>query len=586
MAATAMGIGRQSRERRALNMIWTAAGNYQLAPAFVAYLKNGEPDIYFNSIIGLAYREYGYDELETYLMQLSRSFMGAMLLDLFWLGLEHAVLERNAEIIRTLPELRQAWAEDYLDDSVEDSMQYLMMRQEVAHSMKKARCAEVLTGKSGLLNPWEKGLYEKLTFDAGMNLGELEKYFHDIVKKYFFMGPKVLFEPRKWHLTLSTGFSNLLRRFMPLQHGAGVEPSLEQLASMRQRNLGKKDNQALELMGVDGHAEAKDWQKIKELFPRSFISEQERGQLEQLVCTGNHRFSHIYLALPEHGFSASEDAQKTLNQQENRAAYEANCEHFRSNGRKYTLVLHQLMNGLQNSLQLAKAAWEQRAVHGKFAPKFVWQAIKANDERTFECQTEDNYQDFSVVLLLDGSYSRHDQQAVIAAQAYIMAEAMQKSGLPVMVVSYCTVGGYTVLQILKNVHESSQGIFAYRAQGWNRDGLALRTLGALLERQRMPNPLLFVLTDMLPSDERGLPVEGLKVFRKYAEDAALKDTEAELKQLHKAGIDTVGLINTVVPFDPGRAKRLFGQGYIRLERLERLSAAVTEKVDEHIQMLM
>ena len=71
MSAENMGTARGSVERRALNMIWTAAGDYTLVPGFVAYLKDGSPDLYFNTIMGFAYGHYGAQELDGYLMYLS-----------------------------------------------------------------------------------------------------------------------------------------------------------------------------------------------------------------------------------------------------------------------------------------------------------------------------------------------------------------------------------------------------------------------------------------------------------------------------------------------------------------------------------
>ena len=48
-------------ERRALNIIWTAAGDYSFTPAFTAFTQDGEPDFYMNSIIGYVHKWYDPD---------------------------------------------------------------------------------------------------------------------------------------------------------------------------------------------------------------------------------------------------------------------------------------------------------------------------------------------------------------------------------------------------------------------------------------------------------------------------------------------------------------------------------------------
>ena len=49
---------RGGRQRRALNMVWTAAGEYGFMPDFLAFHRDGSPDLYLNSVIGFARRFY------------------------------------------------------------------------------------------------------------------------------------------------------------------------------------------------------------------------------------------------------------------------------------------------------------------------------------------------------------------------------------------------------------------------------------------------------------------------------------------------------------------------------------------------
>ena len=42
--------------RRAVNMVWTAAGAYDFDPLFLFFYQDGKPDFYMNSITGYVYK--------------------------------------------------------------------------------------------------------------------------------------------------------------------------------------------------------------------------------------------------------------------------------------------------------------------------------------------------------------------------------------------------------------------------------------------------------------------------------------------------------------------------------------------------
>lgn len=571
MPAENMGTARGSAERRALNMIWTAAGDYSLAPGFVSYLKDGSPDIYFNTIMGLAYRHYGAQELDEYLVYLGHCWLGAVLVDMLWLGLEHATYQRCHEDMLTLEDLRQVWAADYLDDSHEDSMQYLMMRQELSHSLKKARCLEIQGNSNGLLNPWEKGLYGRLYFAKDLDLAGLKLYFQQLVKKYFILNPQLIWQPAHWHLMLGAGMSQFLRRFMPMEHQGGA--SQTQLGRLREKaaQMSKAQEKGSQqknwyLPGLSSKSADKELAEIKEIYPKAAIDENSRLEIEQQACVGNHRYSHIYIA----GATSKGEA------------YNSNYAYFLQNGRRYRRIIEDLSHGLYNSLQLARGSYSARAGQGQLAADLAWQGVINGDERIFRRQLPEEYQEFSVVLLLDGSYSRHAQQNQLSAQSYAIAESMKHCGIPVMVLSYCTVESYTVLQVLKDRNQESTAIWNYEARGWNRDGLALNTLGQYLAGD-LSNALIFILTDMMPSDEKGVPMAGVKSLKQYTEETALHDTENSLKALRKQGARIAGIIQSVVPFQPALARRLFGHRYVHIQLLNQLSKAVVRIVDGYIQ---
>ena len=111
---------------------------------------------------------------------------------------------------------------------------------------------------------------------------------------------------------------------------------------------------------------------------------------------------------------------------------------------------------------------------------------------------------FSVDILIDASSSRKDSQEQIAAQSYILVKSLDLCRIPLQVYSYCSIRGYTVLRLFQSYGEidRAEEVFSYVAAGNNRDGLALRGAGHLMETSEQEKKLLLVLTDGSPQDDR------------------------------------------------------------------------------------
>ena len=50
-----------AQQRRAVNLIWAAAGEYGFEPKFLAMKTDGTPDFYMNFVIGLVYKWFGLE---------------------------------------------------------------------------------------------------------------------------------------------------------------------------------------------------------------------------------------------------------------------------------------------------------------------------------------------------------------------------------------------------------------------------------------------------------------------------------------------------------------------------------------------
>ena len=146
--------------------------------------------------------------------------------------------------------------------------------------------------------------------------------------------------------------------------------------------------------------------------------------------------------------------------------------------------------------------------------------------------------DLTVDLLLDGSASQRDRHEQVAAQGYLIAESLTRCGIPVRVSSFCSVSGCTVLRLFRDYDEErgSRNIFDFSAAGWNRDGLAFRAMGALMDQAGSDHRLLIVLSDASPNDDQKLPGRGPLPGRDYTGPLAVEDVAREVSALRRRGV--------------------------------------------------
>ena len=541
------------RQKRALNIVWTAAGKYGFRPEFLAFHQNGEPDLYLNSIVGLVHRHYDTEKLTAYLRNvLDKSLLGGLFTELFWLGLEEAVYKRELPARPVLHALRRQHAERFLAEDTDLFFQQLMMRQELAHNLKCARCREILGEKTKLINPWDRKLYEALSFsgtsDTDTLIAAMEGIIHDFFRWHWQTTPR-----KTLHFTLPTALKALMLKLLPVQS----------------RYIGGDAGFVLQGGMVAGSApslwpgQKTDLPADEELTRRygaSLFSPERRAAIEGELCQGSHRQVRLWFT-----------GEKGELQPEN-------LTYFTQHQLQFRTELKELSRHLQNALQVHRQPLDLPSRSGRLAASRVWRGNVIGDSRVFSAREPARYSDFAVMLLLDASDSRQGRQAVVASQAYLIAEALRQAGIPLQATAFFSQGGCTVLMQLKDFEErSAQGIFAYKAQGWNRDGLALRAVPELWSNVlTSKRKLLVILTDANPSDDRDIPRHGLKNARLYGGAEAMVDTAQGVKELQKQGFSVLALVNSVIAPELAAqaARKIYGYNYICLHDLSDMAQKV------------
>ena len=98
------------QSRRAANQIWNGAGRYDVPPEQAAFDADGDPRLYMNTIIGLASRDYDFTRFQPMLHTFEQQPQGGVYADVFWMGLENALYEKEAPRRPVLTALRQEYA--------------------------------------------------------------------------------------------------------------------------------------------------------------------------------------------------------------------------------------------------------------------------------------------------------------------------------------------------------------------------------------------------------------------------------------------------------------------------------------------
>jgi len=148
--------------KRAVNIIWTAAGRHDFTPDFKAYDEAGEADIYWNCIIGAVRQHYDYPRFESIFRAFQEYEDSDTYEGLFWLGLENCVYHREVLQRPVLKSLREKYARDFI--CTYSRMDYYSLYDALA----TAHYERVL-GRERPLSKYDQKLLDELEFSADMS---------------------------------------------------------------------------------------------------------------------------------------------------------------------------------------------------------------------------------------------------------------------------------------------------------------------------------------------------------------------------------------------------------------------------------
>lgn len=562
------------QRKRAYNLIWNAAADYAFIPDFKFYTEDGVADVYWNSIIGLARKHYDYDQLKKIFRALEQEEDADIYESLIWLGLENALVGREAKDRPVLLKLQRDYAEAYLarygGEYTEDDhfWEYLA----------KAHYRRIL-GLPEKLSLHDRNLLEELEFPPELETEELVLRIRALLEKWFHLRAEERSrEHHVWNLPLLKRAEQHRRGKSRLRHfglGLAEHPhatdggdELPQDPMNRRTTL--TDSELREFM--------------EEKYGKSAYRPEQIAALEKELCTGNHQSCHLHVTRGEaaaahirNGFEALQKEKEAAQIARNRAVWHAHEAENR-------IAISKLTEKIQNSVLLYLQPYDVRANAGALEGGRVWRAVKLDDEDVFKRRENSNAGDVSVDILLDASTSQRGRLESISGQAYCIAEALTRCRIPCRVMSFCSMTGYTILRIYRDYHETqkNESVFEYVSNGCNRDGLAVRTAHHLLNSSPYEHRLLILLSDVKPQDIVRIYDREDDSFIPYEKDTGIRDTAYEVRRARADGIAVI-CVFTGADEDLSSAKTVYDRDFARIRSVDQLADTVGLLIQNQIR---
>lgn len=559
-------------EKRALNIVWDASGQYGTYPPFLA-VRHDEPSFYMNLIIGLSQKWLDIDSLNSFFLSYSGASKASDYDAIVWLCLENWLFHRELPERPVLKSLRHEYAASFCANEGTLSRQQMMVNDTSVIAVSRAHWASVAGEKTPHLSSHEKKILSLAEYeDSNATTDDVVEHLKILLMEGFHFSD---FRMDADHVKAAAGpmrdFLSMLMRH-EYRHVDSLLNRQDIISGYGSGAYGSVRDKH-----VSGRSDA-DTDYVRACFGPCILSDKEMHILHNELCTGTHELCDLWVAgthKPSDGRvseAALVDEQTKAQMDKNRSFYQKNFTLIEGSVKKLSSELESVLSAFMEPLPVEAKA-------GKLISEKAWRMPVLDDTEIFEKPGDEVESAVTVDLLLDASASRSASQEQIASQAYIIAKALEHVHIRCRIMDFHSLRGYTVLQILKGYDSNDdRGIFQYSAAGWNRDGLALSLAGRLMEADagEAAKRIFFIMTDANPSDSTKVPPEGKDVFmHEYGGETGLDDTQKAVTTLQNAGI-TTGAIFTGPDLYVKNVKRIYGEHFVRIRHVEDLAGGVSE----------
>ena len=568
--------GSEDERKRAENLVWTAAGDYAFTPDFLSFTEDGRADLYMNLVIGLAHKWLGRPT-ETLLEEVSESRRAAILSDTLWLGIESYVYARELPSRPALAALRVEHAEAYFVRLQNLNRQQWMAENKRLLDQQTIRWSRVLGRKTRVYAPDRKALAAALELNPALSADEVADTLRTILTRFFAYRGEA--EVKPVHIRLNAVEAWILQHVFMTEH--------QHTDTLMMKNTYAANASAATSVASDakhgGAGATGERAYITACFGRSLYTDEELQQLEARLCVGGHRGCHVYVTDGKETENMNPETAKLRQDSAQQAL--ANQRFFASEGELARSLVRRLSARLELTLSDLRENVAVHAPMGRLDPVRAWRMPVVHDPDVFEKQRPEREMPLDVTLLLDASASRMQMQEQLAAEAWILAEALKNCHVPAAVWNFRSLRGYTVLEKMKDFSERDCAhLFHFYAAGWNRDGLGLRLAAEeLLHGDR--KHILIVLTDASPDDSTRLSAcEKYPFGAAYEGRPAVEDAADAIAEMRAQGILVYGLFLGRTE-NLGNLSLMYGHHQVRIHDIAELSRAAGEIFTKAVEEL-
>lgn len=552
-------------ENRIFNLQWAGATSYDFDNFIIGKNIDGNPDFYLNLIIGIAVKYLEHREIEN----LINTWTDNPRRDKYDLGLIY-ILEDfayNKELGKrpVLESLRKSYAEKFLDDKYDLQRRNLALRQNQMYRLEILRMKEILGLSPGKISKKDLRLYKNLILPEDTDGTNLEERVLNLFKTYLGykendINNKVPF--LKFSFFESAGRVSLERSIMPSSFAGKNEKSHGLRAFILDFKIKKRK-------------ERRDY--IEKTFGKSIFDEKTRLGIERDLCTGDHKKSRLFYT---RGITEND---KDLDQELNKKTIERHLLKFKANQAAYTRAISLLSKEIKLRLNLTSSFDEDISSRGKLVSRLAYKAEISDRAKIFKKKNLVTDPSMKVDLLVDGSASLLNKESEVAIEAYILSKSLENNSILVRVISFQTVGDFTILTILKDYDEKAEikKIFRFKTMGWNRDGLVFRAYRAILNKD-IRDTLCLILTDANPQDLKPLITKGFRLNKTYQDQAGIEDAKKNINDLRKKGLKIAAIISGD---HTDNAREIYRSDFIKIDKVSSIARACGKFIKKQISSI-
>lgn len=523
---------------------------------------DGNPDFYTNLIIGLSVKYLGSEPLKNlfdkwaYNLRRDRYDMALLFL------LEDFAYNKEIKNRPVLENLRKDYAEKFLSDKYDLQRRTLALRENTIYRLYIAKNFKILGLKPYKLSKKDQVIFDNLRLTLDTNKDNVYQRVLELFRKY-----------------LSYRDSNILKKFPSLKisifENAGLL-SLERsnMPSDFARSVRKTKGIGTFIFDFKSKRRREKESYIEKTFGKSLFDEKRNLLINQKVCTDGHRKSKIFFT------KGIRKDDKNLDQELNQKTITRHLLKFKANRNLYNREITRLSKEIKLKYNSVSSFDYDLSYKGKLVPKLAYKSEIKEKSKIFSKKNLTTDPSINIDLVLDASASLLDKESDVAIEAYILSKSLENNGILNRVISFQTVGDYTILTILKDYDEKAyfDNIFRFKAMGWNRDGLVFRAYQEILNLD-YKNSLTIVLTDANPQDLRPLVGKAFRINKAYEDGPALEDSNKSLDELRRMGVNISAIINSN---RVDSSKRLYRNSFITIERPTAIAWAAGKFIKKQI----